>query len=227
MVKLRLKKFRWSWLGLGLLIPLLLVNVYQHRQGRYTSYLVKEVIDGDTLVLRDDIIVRLFSIDAPKLDRCGSQEAKQELERLVLGKTVTVDNQLRDDYGRLLAAVYVNGQMVNRQMLVSGWAIYLGTNFDQKETLKQAYYSAKEAKLGVFGPKCTQSVNPDNPRCSIKGNITHDTGKNKTYHFPGCGQYENIAVELFRGEQWFCTEEEAQKAGFVKSKNCFNREFLL
>jgi len=43
----------------------------------------------------------------------------------------------------------------------------------------------------------------------------------KTYHSPGCSEYERMVVELDIGEQWFCSEEEARKAGFTKSEHCF------
>ena len=43
----------------------------------------------------------------------------------------------------------------------------------------------------------------------------------KIYHYPGCSEYEQTVVELDIGEQWFCSEEEARKAGFTKSEHCF------
>lgn len=57
-----------------------------------------------------------------------------------------------------------------------------------------------------------------NPDCSIKGNI----GKSyleKTYHLPGCSEYERTVVELDLGEEWFCAEKEATEAGYRKSEH--------
>jgi len=67
-------------------------------------------------------------------------------------------------------------------------------------------------------------LNLDNPECNIKGNINRNT-KAKFYHFPGCSTYSPAIVEKFNGDQWFCTEEEAQKAGFTKSGGCFGKKY--
>jgi len=37
---------------------------------------------------------------------------------------------------------------------------------------------------------------------------------------PECDRYTLTVVEKYKGEDWFCTEAEAKKAGYVKSKNC-------
>ena len=47
----------------------------------------------------------------------------------------------------------------------------------------------------------------------------------KIYHFPGCAGYNVVIVELDRGEQWFCSEKEAQAAGFVKSEQCYGKKW--
>ena len=53
----------------------------------------------------------------------------------------------------------------------------------------------------------------------IKGNIDFPINK-YTYHLPGCTQYETAIVQEDKGEQWFCTEAEARKAGYTKAKTC-------
>jgi len=44
--------------------------------------------------------------------------------------------------------------------------------------------------------------------------------KNKEYIMPSCNKYTISIVEKYKGEEWFCSEKEAKKAGYVKSKNC-------
>lgn len=56
----------------------------------------------------------------------------------------------------------------------------------------------------------TFSSSCDNPK--IKGNLTTYNGEN-IYHMPG-GQY----YEITDAEEMFCTEEEAEKAGYRRSK---------
>ena len=50
--------------------------------------------------------------------------------------------------------------------------------------------------------------------CKIKGNI--NSKKEKIYHLPGGRWYEKTQIDETRGEHWFCTEEEAEKAGWRK-----------
>lgn len=55
--------------------------------------------------------------------------------------------------------------------------------------------------------------------CNIKGNISYTTGE-KIYHLPGCPYYDATIINEAKGERWFCTEAEAQAAGWRKAYNC-------
>jgi len=55
-------------------------------------------------------------------------------------------------------------------------------------------------------------------QCEIKGNI-NDSGE-KIYHLPGCDSYVQTQIDESRGERWFCSEAEAQSAGWRKALNC-------
>ncbi|MBM3525842.1 MAG: thermonuclease family protein [Alphaproteobacteria bacterium] len=100
------------------------------------SAVVKEIVDGDTLVLEPAVdgrtVVRLVGIQAPKLplDRPNfpawplADEAKSALERLVLGKKVTLGfgGQPSDRHGRHLAhlqtddGIWMQGAMLRQGM---------------------------------------------------------------------------------------------------------------
>jgi len=54
--------------------------------------------------------------------------------------------------------------------------------------------------------------------CDIKGNI--NTQGDKVYHLKECLKYNTININPNKGEKWFCSAEEAEKDGWVKSKNC-------
>ncbi|MFH1561162.1 MAG: thermonuclease family protein [Patescibacteria group bacterium] len=210
-----------------ILIPSLIANLYFYQQAkdRQHLYTVKEVIDGDTLVLEDDIIVRLFRINAPELDSCGGPQAKDYLDKLVTNQQVSIQNQYRDQYGRLMALVFLKDkQLVNGLILKAGWARYDEVNFEYHQQLNDLQKQAEQNQIGIFSPLCKQFTNPNNPDCTIKGNVSKTDNK-KTYHFPGCGRYQDIPIELDLGDQWFCTEQEAKKAGFTKSKNCFDKTY--
>lgn len=64
------------------------------------------VIDGDTVVLEGKSRVRLRYVDAPEKGLCGYDQATKELERLVMGKSVRIEETIPDSYGRGMALVY-------------------------------------------------------------------------------------------------------------------------
>jgi endonuclease YncB( thermonuclease family) len=68
--------------------------------------------------------VRYLGIDAPNLGEPKYEEAKTTNERLVLGKTVTLEYDVpqNDKYGRILAWVWCDGKLINREMLKLGLA---------------------------------------------------------------------------------------------------------
>jgi micrococcal nuclease len=59
---------------------------------------------------------------------------------------------------------------------------------------------------------------PTSSNCDIKGNIS--SSGEKIYHEPGCGSYSRTIIDESAGEQWFCSENEAEAAGWRKAKNC-------
>jgi len=60
-----------------------------------------------------------------------------------------------------------------------------------------------------------QSATPPGGPCLIKGNIS-DNGK--LYHVPGSPSYDRTKIDESRGERWFCTEAEAQAAGWSQPR---------
>ena len=52
----------------------------------------------------------------------------------------------------------------------------------------------------------------------IKGNIDQKT-KERTYYIPNSIMYKTITIEENHNDRWFCTEQEAQLQGWVKSKH--------
>lgn len=94
---------------------------------------VTEVVDGDTLILEDGRAVRLVGIQAPKLPLGRAkfkawplgEESKAALEKLTLGKTVTLaySGHRVDRHGRALAHLHLgDGLWVQGEMLRTGMA---------------------------------------------------------------------------------------------------------
>ncbi|PIV01532.1 hypothetical protein COS54_00850 [Candidatus Shapirobacteria bacterium CG03_land_8_20_14_0_80_39_12] len=209
------------FLGFFLFIISLVFNVLQYSKNKSLSQGTKVigVIDGDTIVLEGKARLRLRNIDAPELGFCGGTEAKDLLEKLVNNKTIIFKEKILDQKGRAMALIYIDNLLINKEMLKSGWARYHSDQSTAAEELKATANKAKTDGLGIFSSKCYQIKNPDNPKCVIKGNIDKNSDL-KNYYFPGCPQYEFTIVEKDLGENWFCTEKEAQAAGFTRAKNC-------
>ncbi len=188
------------------------------------AYRAMRVIDGDTFETEERQLIRLTGIDAPELENCNGKEAKEALGKLVLDKNLYVKAIYRDSGMRLISHVYNIKGSVSEQMLRAGMAYNLGTGVNDP-ALGKAADKAREEKLGIYSSKCTQETNPNSKTCVIKGNIRTPGGDEKIYHFPGCGQYNQTVVELYKGDKWFCTEKEAQKAGFVKGSDCFDKKW--
>ncbi len=104
---------------------------------------VTEVIDGDTFVLDDSQTVRLIGINTPETGEPGADIARDALGRMVLGRNVTLESDLRDkdDYGRLLRYVFIGDRSVNAEMIRMGYA---EVRFYPPDTLYQSEYAELE-----------------------------------------------------------------------------------
>jgi len=94
---------------------------------------VARVVDGDTIVLDDDVRVRLIGIDTPETKdprrpvECFGQEASAHMIKLLPAGTrvrVVYDVERTDRYGRTLAYLYraSDGLFVNAAMVRDGFA---------------------------------------------------------------------------------------------------------
>lgn len=55
----------------------------------------------------------------------------------------------------------------------------------------------------------------DSEDCLIKGNIS--SKGERIYHVPGGQFYDRTVISTSKGEKWFCSEKEAQNAGWRRS----------
>ena len=112
------------------------------------------MIDGDTVILEDGRQVRYLGINTPERGQAFFQEAKAFNRRLVEGKGVRLekDQILEDKYGRLLAYVYVDGEMVNERLLEAGLAhlFVIPPNLKHYDRLLDRQRQARLAKRGMW-----------------------------------------------------------------------------
>ena len=134
-----------------------------------TGYTVSSVLDGDTLRIKYEgktQSVRLLGIDAPESSKtrykhleCFGSEAKNHLKSLVDKKKITFQfdpsQDQKDLYDRLLAYVYLDGELINQTMLEQGYAkeYTYKTPYRYQAEFKQAEQSAHEQALGLWSEK--------------------------------------------------------------------------
>ncbi len=180
---------------------------------------VAEVVDGDTFQLRSGKRIRLMGVDAPEIERCGGEEAKETLTSLILGKKVTLAEETTEAFGRSLALVYSQGKLINEIMLRDGWGRTDYRKNTKRDALTAAFHLGQQNKLGIFSPLCREETTAPPDNCLIKANIDKNSYE-KFYHLPNCSHYQQIIIEKDIGERYFCTEKEAQAAGFKKAGGC-------
>lgn len=91
---------------------------------------VTSVVDGDTVYVDYREKVRLVGVDTPEIRDNGGVDArnyvvKRLLDKNLIGKQVylDVDNANRKDrYGRTLAAIFLDGENFNTELLCEGYA---------------------------------------------------------------------------------------------------------
>jgi len=88
------------------------------------SYIVADVVDGDTFKTVDGKTIRLIGINAPETGENYYQEAKDKLEELIHRKKIRLERDAsnKDVYGRLLRYVYVGDLFINSEMIRLGLA---------------------------------------------------------------------------------------------------------
>jgi micrococcal nuclease len=192
---------------IALIVVSIIFNIILVRK-LYSGKIVSTVYDGDSFVLVDGTRVRLMGVDAPEKGRCGYQEAKEYLTKLIGNRQVRLKNSIVDDYGRLVANVTVFFTNVNKHMVAAGLA--KNTNGFMNEAT-----DAKARGLGIYGTRCRSLAPPS--KCAIKGNIQQE---GKLFYPPDCKAYGNVIVDLSYGDEWFCTQSDAVIKGFVLSPSC-------
>ena len=146
-----MKKIRFFW---PLLSLLLILSFFSNPVNAGELFRVKQVYDGDTLLLEDGRKVRYLGINSPEFLEPFYLKAKRLNESLALRKKIRLefDQERMDAYNRLLAYVYIGDQMVNASMVREGLAhvFFIGPNRKYQSLLLQVQAEAKQHKVGFW-----------------------------------------------------------------------------
>lgn len=198
------------------------------------------VTDGDTIKVRVDGVterIRLIGLDAPELkgNECWSQKASSRMQGLVQGRSVQLvadpSQADRDRYGRLLRHVVTeDGRLVAQVLIEGGFATEYtyAAAYEHRTAYLAAQKRARAGRLGVWSAACSAPVvaapppagpaAPAKPSsCVVKGNIS--SSGERIYHVPGGGSYDETVITPAKGERWFCSERDAEAAGWRKARN--------
>jgi endonuclease YncB( thermonuclease family) len=178
-----------------------------------------------------------------KAESCGIT-ARDELIKHSNGQPWECETTGIDRYGRSLGDCFIEGEDVSAWMVRSGWALSFvrySHAYDRDEV------AAREAHAGLWSgafiapwdwrhrdkttiilgaasvPVNAQTLllgavsasGAPSPECVIKGSVNRKS--ERIYHLPGQLNYAQINMAKGMGERWFCTETEAEAAGWRKA----------
>lgn len=158
--------------------------------------------------------------------------------------SITGSRSGSDRYGRFLAICFLGEDDLNRWLVSQGLALAYVQYSDRYQAVEEAakrnrkglwagafvapwdwrHRTPQTALLGATAAKANgaalSEINVKAPPvqdCSIKGNVNR-TGV-RIYFLPGTSAYGKVKMNKGLGERWFCTEQEAQAAGWRKALN--------
>ncbi len=117
------------------------------------------IADGDTVTVLDAAKVqhkiRLSGIDAPEKAQAFGNRSKESLSDLAFDKTVTVETDKRDRYGREVGKILVNGRDVNLTQVERGMAWHYKAyereqSSDDRKLYDAAEMGARAARKGLW-----------------------------------------------------------------------------
>jgi len=177
------------------------------------------VIDGDTIVLDGNEIVRLIGIDTPETKdprkpvQYYGREAYEFTKKLVEGKKVSLayDLNKKDKYGRTLAYVYLeDGTFLNAEVVKQGYGFaYRYFLFKYFDEFKQYEREARANEIGLWsdggGEESPVAYENDS-------DIVYITRTGKKYHKEGCGSLRRSKIPIYLYE--------ACKRRYAPCSNC-------
>mgnify|MGYP003584277103 FL=1 len=109
---------------------------------------VVKVADGDTITVLDDQLqqhrIRLAGIDAPEKKQDFGSRSRENLSRIVAGRTVVVESNKLDRYGRSVGVVLVDGRDANLAQVQAGMAWWYRAYAREQSVADQTAYASAE-----------------------------------------------------------------------------------
>ena len=203
-----------------------------------TSLTSRPAIEGRAAALAGDVlrvnsrVVKLRGIEAPEHDQqCGGQgrerrwkcgaAAQTALQDMVRSKSIRCDvaSTPEAETAEVEGSCSIDGKDVAADLVARGHVFAAAGIFSGYGRFEQ---DARNAKLGVWRGaaerpaeyrarlwELARKTAPDG--CPIKGRVSAGA---KLYVAPWSPGYRDVKVQAERGGRWFCSEQEAQAAGW-------------
>jgi endonuclease YncB( thermonuclease family) len=173
--------------------------------------------------------------------QCG-EAAAAKLRSLVAGREVVCTRKDTDSYGRMVAVCRSGASDLGAEMVSAGLALayrQYGNDYVAEESAARGarrglwageFTPPWEYRQGQHGESNAARTQPAAPqprspaaataaprsaataKCLIKGNINREG--ERIYHVPGSPSYDETRIDSTYGERMFCSEAEAQAAGW-------------
>ncbi|MDR0659204.1 MAG: thermonuclease family protein [Prevotellaceae bacterium] len=210
-----------KYLLLYLLFLLLLASCINGLSGGVVA-----VSNGDTFTLLTDgnkqHKVRLHGVDCPEKNQAYGQKVKDFTSDLIFGKDVVVEITDTDKYGRIVGITYVDGKVLNEELLSAGYA------WHYKQYSDSEWYALLEAKARVERQGLWADTRPIPPWDFRKSKATSASksksasvayvlvcSNGKSYHTPTC----SIVARCSDTKRY--SEKDAKAKGLKPCKRCF------
>jgi len=145
-------------------------------------------IDGDTLKVKkskEEITVRMLAIDTPELDKNGNKgeyyanEASEfTCNKIKNAKKIELEYDINSDrtdkYDRVLAWVFVDGELLQDDLVKNGYAkvAYLYADYKYTSVLKESQELASAKEMGIWDSDAKKRYDLDS------GEVTLDEASN-------------------------------------------------
>lgn len=145
----------------ALIILFFPVNILAKEQVAFSK-----CVDGDTAKLKinnKEYIFRFLAVDTPEtkhpkkgVEPYGKEASKYTCNSLKTATKIEIeydDNSTKEDkYGRRLAWIFIDGKLLQKQLISKGYAkvAYLYGNYKYTNDLKKSEINAKNNKLGIW-----------------------------------------------------------------------------
>jgi len=96
--------------------------------------------------------IRLFGINAPEADACFGPAAGGVLQILTDDQDLLVESIERDEFGRVLANVWVDDTFINAAMVEAGAALALSDGGRHADLITNAQQAASTGRVGLWDP---------------------------------------------------------------------------